>query len=150
MYSFLVDSIKLTTAFQLTSEDKVLQIPLSPTITASSSRGTFSDSLSATELFAMSDLILFVVTEGLLKINYKSLPFQPCLTATTKPNPYKEPSGPEVYSAPKELRQLDGHLLASVWDHSLFEGLCHVLNTTGVNWTSFDALCIAKVEEPSD
>ena len=81
----------------------------------------------------MLDPVPFVVTKALSKIYYKGLPSKPHLVATTNPDSYKEPSGPEAYSVLKELRQLGDHPLAGVWDHFLSEDLCHGLNTMGVN-----------------
>jgi hypothetical protein len=77
------------------------------------------------------------------------LPSQPRLIATTKPDPFEELSGPEAYSVLKELRQLGGHPLASVWDHGSSDNLRRGLNTIGVNWTSMDALRIVEVGKSS-
>jgi len=81
--------------------------------------GTFSNLLSVTKFLNMSDPVPFVVTEPLSKVYYKGLPSQPHLIATTNPNPYEEPSGPETYSVLEELMRLGDHPLASVWDHDL-------------------------------
>ncbi|KAH9040077.1 hypothetical protein EDB85DRAFT_1926909 [Lactarius pseudohatsudake] len=124
-------------------EDEALQSPLSPTATTLSGGGIFS------ELLAMSDSVPFVVTAALSTAYYKGLPSKPRLIATTNPNPYKEPSGPEDYSVLKELRELGNHPLASFWDHGLSDGLRRGLNTMDVNWTSIDALRIVEVGEPS-
>ncbi|KAF8272680.1 hypothetical protein EI94DRAFT_1717676 [Lactarius quietus] len=98
----------------------------------------------------MSDPIPFVVTEALSKVYYKGLPSHPRLIATTKPDPFEEPSGPEAYSVLKELKQLGDHPLAMVWDGGLSDGLRRGLNTMRVNWTSIDALRIAEVGESSN
>ena len=93
----------------------------------------------------MSDPFSFIVTESLSKIYYKGLPSRPHLIATTNPDPYKKPSGPETYSILKEFRQLGDHPLAGVWDHGLSEDIRCGLNTMGVNWTSLDAFRIVEV-----
>jgi hypothetical protein len=91
----------------------------------------------------------FVVTEALSKIYYKGLPSEPPLIATTKPNPFEYPTGPEAYSVLKELRELGDHPLAIVWDGGLAERLCRGLNEMHVNWTSIDAVRIVEVGESS-
>ncbi|KAI6120202.1 hypothetical protein EV401DRAFT_1957052, partial [Pisolithus croceorrhizus] len=91
----------------------------------------------------------FVVTEGLSKVYYKSLPSKPSLIATTKPGPFEVPTDPEAYSVPKELRPLGKHALASVWNHGLGDSLRDTLNTMGVNWTSMDVLRIVEDGESS-
>ena len=128
---------------------EALQSPISLTATFSSSGATFSDLPSATEDPTMSDPISIVVTEALSKIYYKGLPSEPPLIATTKLHPFEEPTGPEAYSVLKELRELGDHPLASVWDHGLADSLRRGLNAMGVNWTSIEALRIAKVGESS-
>ena len=92
----------------------------------------------------------FVVTEALSKIYYKDLPSKPPLIATTKPNLFEYPTGPEAYSVLKELRELGDHPLASVWDYGLAERLCRGLNEMCVNWTSIDTVRIVQVGESSD
>lgn len=94
----------------------------------------------------MSHPVPFVVTELLSKIYYKGLPSRPTLIATTNPNPYEEPSGPEAYTVLKELRPLGDHPLAGVW-LGVSEDLRRGLNGMGVDWTSLDAFRIAKVGE---
>jgi hypothetical protein len=147
-----VDPSKVVVAFQATDEDETLYPPPSPTGTASPSGGTFSDLSSITERVTMSDPIPpppFVVTKALSKVYYKGLPSKPPLIATTKPSPFKDPTGPEAYSVLKELRELGVHPLATVWDHGLAERLCRGLNKMRVNWTSIDAVRIVEVGESS-
>ncbi|KAM5540702.1 hypothetical protein V8D89_005733 [Ganoderma adspersum] len=92
----------------------------------------------------------FVVTEALSKVYYRGLPSTPPLIATTKPGPFKEPTGPGAYTVLKELpRVLGDHPLASVWDSGLADCLRHGLNTMRVNWTSIDVVRIAEVRESS-
>jgi hypothetical protein len=62
----------------------------------------------------MSDPVPFVVTAALSKIYYNGLPSRPRLAATARPDPFKEPTGPEAYSVLKELRQPGGHPLDSL------------------------------------
>ena len=90
-----------------------------------------------------------MVTDAWSKQYYKGLPSQPPLIATTKPDPFKFPTGPEAYSVLKELRELGDHPLARVWDHGLADRLRHGLNMMGVNWTSIDALRIVEVGRSS-
>jgi hypothetical protein len=97
----------------------------------------------------MSDPIPFVVTEALSKVYYKGLPSEPPLIATTKPGPFKDPTGPEAYSVLKELRELGDHPLASAWDHGLADCLRGGLNTMSVDWTSIEAIRIVQVGESS-
>lgn len=92
----------------------------------------------------------FVVTEALSKIYYKDLPSKPPLIATTKPNLFEYPTGPEAYSVLKELRELGDHPLASFWDYGSAERLCRGLNEMCVNWTSIDTVRIVQVGESSD
>lgn len=118
--------------------------------TALPSGGTSSDLPSATDLLTApgpTPTSPFVVPEELSLIYYMSLPSKPRLIATTKPNPSKEPTGPEDYPVPKELKELGDHPLANVWDHGLADRLRSGLNTMGVNWTSIDALRIVEVGE---
>jgi hypothetical protein len=105
-------------------------------------------------LFTSSDLpssaaTPFVVTETLSKVYYRGLPSKPPLIATTKPDPFKDPNGPEAYSVLKELRELGDHPLSSAWDHSLADDIRRGLNTMCVNWTSIEALRIVEVGESS-
>ena len=102
---FTVDPSKLATAFQLMSEDEVLVHPLS----RSHHQRYLQQALSITELLTISDPVLFMVTEALSKVYYQRLaPFQPCLIATTNPNPFEESSGPEAYPVLKTPGQLSG------------------------------------------
>lgn len=136
--------------FHPTSKDEVLQSPVSQTATISSGGGTFSKPLSATEHLTMTvQTPPFVVTDTLSKVYYKGLPSQPPLIATTRLNPLELPTGPEAYSVLKELRVLGNHPLARVWDHGLADHLRRHLNKLHINWTSIDALRIAKVGESS-
>lgn len=134
---------------KLTSDEEAPRPSLPPTVTIVSSGDTSDDFRSATKLLNASDPVPFIVTEALSQVYYKGLPSRPRLIATSNPNPYEEPTVPEAYSVFKELRQLGGHPLAKVWDYGLSEGLRHVLDTLGVNWTSLDALRIAEVGESS-
>ncbi|TFY58859.1 hypothetical protein EVG20_g7997 [Dentipellis fragilis] len=139
-----MDPTKLATAFQHFLDD------LSPTTTISFGSSTPSELLSSTERLTVSGPVLFVVTEALSKIYYLGLPSCPRLIATTNPYHYEGPAGFEVHPTLKQLQELGEHALASAWDHGLSDGLRRGLNTMGVNWTSIDAVRIAKAGESSD
>ncbi|TFY58856.1 hypothetical protein EVG20_g7999 [Dentipellis fragilis] len=78
----------------------------------------------------------------------KSPHARPRLIATT--NPFGEPTGPEPYTVLKELGVLGDHPLASLWDQAISDDLRRGLNTMGVNWTSIDAVRIARAGESSN
>jgi hypothetical protein len=97
----------------------------------------------------MAEPTPFVVTETLSKVYYKGLPSKPRLIATTNPNAFEFPSGPDAYPVLKELRVLGNHPLATSWENGLADGLRHCLNTMHVNWTSLDAVRIGNIGESS-
>ncbi len=143
----LVDPIKLGIAFR--NVDDTLPDPSSsPTATAPSSGGTFSNPQSPVEEIT-SESNLPVVNEALSRIYYMGLPSKPSLIATTRPCPYGEPTGLEAYSVPKELRKLGDHPLAAAWESGLAAQLCRALTVSNVNWTSLDALRIVENNELS-
>ena len=92
---------------------------------------------------------LVQVTEELANVYYKGLPSRPRLVATTRPDPFERPTGPDAHTIPKELRTLGHHPLAHVWEDDLAFQLHSVLDSMNVNWTSTDVVRIANVGEPS-
>ena len=82
---------------------------------------------------ALADPTPFVVTEAVSKVYYKGLPSRPALIATTKPDPFEWPTGPEAWPVHKEIRELGDHSLASAWDNGLADCLRRGLNTMCVN-----------------
>ena len=93
----------------------------------------------------MSDHVLkppFAVTEAVSKVYfyYNGLPSKPPLIATTKPDPFQEPIGPEAYFVLKELRELGDHPLASAWDHDLADRSLPARLSSGLIGVEFGAL----------
>ncbi|KAF9060032.1 hypothetical protein BDP27DRAFT_1302102 [Rhodocollybia butyracea] len=95
------------------------------------------------------ELTPFVVTDDISESYYKGLPSNPRLIATTHPSTIDSPSDSGHSAVLKEIRALGDHSLASVWDKGLATSICEGLNTMHVNWTSLDALTIAKVGDES-
>ncbi|KAG0127838.1 hypothetical protein HOY82DRAFT_624136, partial [Tuber indicum] len=113
---------------------------------------TFNNISSSIEHLTLPDsmaILPFVVTPALSKVYYRGLPSQPSLIATTKPDPFKAPTGPEAYTVPLELRCLSSHPLTTVWDYGLANQLRQSLNAMGVNWSSLDAIHISSIGETS-
>ncbi|KAF9065111.1 hypothetical protein BDP27DRAFT_81613 [Rhodocollybia butyracea] len=125
-----------------------LQSPRSQTDAVGAGDGTPSDPASLTNPLTMEHTP-FVVTDNMSKNYYKGLPSSPRLVASTHPSPAEPPSDLAASSVLKEIRVLRDHPLISVWDNGLAVGISLDLNMIGVNWTSLEALTIAKVGEES-
>ncbi|KAF9074231.1 hypothetical protein BDP27DRAFT_1317521 [Rhodocollybia butyracea] len=118
----------------------------------------------ATSKSPTMELTPFVVTDDISESYYKGLPSNPRLIATTHLSPIAPPSSGQMEdqwgrdrwwpdsgrdTVLKEIRVLGDHPLASVWEIGLATSICQDLNKMCVNWTSLDALTIAKVGEES-
>ncbi len=68
------------------------------------------------------------------------MPSKPPLIATTKPDPFQEPIGPEAYFVLKGLRELGDHPLASAWDHDLADRSLPARLSSGLIGVEFGAL----------
>jgi hypothetical protein len=78
---------------------------------------------------------------------YAGLPSHPVLVARTS-TPWEEPTGPEAYSRPKELRVVGNHALKEVWEDNLALKVHAFLDSIKVKWTSTDVVRIRYADEP--
>jgi len=78
---------------------------------------------------------------------YYGLYSKPVLIARTGNNAWEEPTGPEAYLLPKELRTVGNHPLQEVWEDELSDRMHKILEREGVRWTSTDVARIGFVAE---
>jgi len=78
---------------------------------------------------------------------YYGLYSKPNLVARTGNEKWEQPTGPESYLRPKELRTVGNHDLKGVWEDKLAPQIHAILESNGVKWTSTDVARIGYIGE---
>jgi len=78
---------------------------------------------------------------------YYGLYSKPVLVARSGNDAWEQPTGPEAYLRPKELRTVGNHNLKQVWEEGLAFQIHDILQRNGVQWTSTDVARIGYVGE---
>jgi len=69
--------------------------------------------------------------------------------ARTGNNAWEQPTGPEAYLRPKELRTVGNHKLKRVWEEGLAFQIHNILQRDEVQWTSTDVARIGYIGDPT-
>ncbi|KAF3086826.1 hypothetical protein TWF706_011352 [Orbilia oligospora] len=81
---------------------------------------------------------------------YHGLPSKPPLLATTKAQPYISPIGFFDHPVSKTIHAISGkHLVVSMWDHGISDGIMGVLKQMDIEWTSLEVVHIPVATDPS-
>jgi len=80
---------------------------------------------------------------------YYGLYSKPVLVARSGNDAWEQPTGPEAYLRPKELRTVGNHNLKRVWEEELAFQIHDILQRNGVQWTSTDVARIGYIGEPT-
>ncbi|RPB00467.1 hypothetical protein L873DRAFT_1805339 [Choiromyces venosus 120613-1] len=78
---------------------------------------------------------------------YYGLYSTPVLVACTGDDIWEQPTGPEAYFRPKELRTIGNHPLKGVWEDKLDFQIHDILKCKRVEWTSTDVTQIGFIGE---
>ncbi|KAI0786845.1 hypothetical protein C8Q75DRAFT_734397 [Abortiporus biennis] len=118
-------------------------VPVLPTITASTSSGSSSNAASSAASYSPDP---HAVSKAEAQFYYAGLPSEPILVYRTGKEKWSLPRGPEAQPRLKELREGFDHPITKVWNNDLGWKVVSVMDNHKIPFTTIDIVLFKNIE----